>query len=246
MVKIGIIGGSGMDDPNLLQDYTTKDVMTPYGHASSSITEGTINGIPVAILARHGKKHQIVPTNVNNRANIWALKELGCTHIIATTAVGSLKEEIAPGHIVFPDQFIDWTRHRDTTFHDKHEVVHTSMAEPFDKKLRTLLNETAKELQIPYHDKGTVITIEGPRFSTKAESFLFRNMGADIINMSTVPECALANEIKLPYAAIAMSTDYDCWKSTLEPVTFEEILKVMKENADKVKILLMEVINRIE
>jgi 5'-methylthioadenosine phosphorylase len=246
MVKIGIIGGSGMDDPNLLQDYTTKDVMTPYGHPSSSITQGTLNGIPVAILARHGKKHQIVPTNVNNRANIWALKELGCTHIIATTAVGSLKEEIAPGHLVFPDQFIDWTRHRDTTFHDKHEVVHTSMAEPFDNKLRTLLNQTAQELQIPYHGKGTVITIEGPRFSTKAESFLFRSMNADIINMSTVPECALANEIKLPYAAIAMSTDYDCWKENLEPVTFEEILAVMKANADKVKILLMEVIKKVE
>jgi 5'-methylthioadenosine phosphorylase len=174
------------------------------------------------------------------------LKELGCTHIIATTAVGSLKEEIAPGHLVFPDQFIDWTRHRDTTFHDKHEVVHTSMAEPFDNKLRTLLNQTAQELQIPYHGKGTVITIEGPRFSTKAESFLFRSMNADIINMSTVPECALANEIKLPYAAIAMSTDYDCWKENLEPVTFEEILAVMKANADKVKILLMEVIKKVE
>tara|TARA_Y100000031_G_scaffold150796_1_gene190804 strand:- start:1273 stop:2037 length:765 start_codon:yes stop_codon:yes gene_type:complete len=245
MIKIGIIGGSGMDDPNLLDSYEKVDIITPYGHPSSSITQGTINSIPVAILARHGRKHQITPSNVNNRANIWALKNIGCTHILATTAVGSLKEEIAPGNLVLIDQFIDHTKHRESTFHDKHKVIHTSLAEPFCKKLRNTLYQTSQELNLKTHSKGTVITIEGPRFSTKAESHMFRSWGADIINMSSVPEVILAREAGLCYASIAMSTDYDCWKNTLEPVTFEEVLKVMKENADKVKQLLIKTIPKV-
>jgi 5'-methylthioadenosine phosphorylase len=245
MIKIGIIGGSGMDDPNLLDSYEQIDVITPYGQPSSSITQGTINNIPVAILARHGKQHQITPSNVNSRANIHALKSLGCTHILATTAVGSLKEEISPGDLVLIDQFIDHTKHRQLTFHDKDKVVHTSLAEPFCKQLRTILAQTSQELNLRTHTKGTIITIEGPRFSTKAESHMFRTWGADIINMSTVPEVILAREAGLCYASIAMSTDYDCWKETLEPVTFEEILRVMKENADKVKQLLVSTIPKI-
>ena len=145
MIKIGIIGGSGLDDPNLLDSYEKVDVMTPYGHPSSTITQGNLNGVQVAILARHGIKHQIMPTNVNNKANIFALKKLGCTHIIATTAVGSLKEEIAPGDLVLIDQFIDHTKHRDLTFHDKDKVIHTSLAEPFCKQLRNILFQTSQD-----------------------------------------------------------------------------------------------------
>ncbi|MFH1972846.1 MAG: S-methyl-5'-thioadenosine phosphorylase [archaeon] len=245
MVKIGIIGGSGMDDPNLLNSYEKVDVMTPYGHPSSSITQGTLNGVQVAILARHGNKHQITPTNVNNRANIWALKSIGCTHIIATTAVGSLKEEIAPGDLVLIDQFIDRTTKRHSTFHDKDKVVHLPLSEPFCNKLRNILFQTATELQIKTHPRGTVVTIEGPRFSTKAESHMFRMWGADIINMSSVPEAILAREIGLCYASVAMSTDYDCWRESTIPVTFEEILRVMKENSEKVKSLILTTIPKI-
>lgn len=245
MAKIGIIGGSGMDDPNLLTNYEKLDIITPYGHPSSSVTQGKINGIEVAILARHGRKHQISPTNVNYRANIWALKSLNCTHIIATTAVGSLRNEIKPGDIVFIDQFIDHTKHRILTFHEN-EVVHTAMSKPFCDNLRKLFIESAKQLNITFHEKATVITIEGPRFSTVAESNMFRSWNADIINMSTVPEVILANELKIPYISIAMSTDYDCWKTDHPPVTFEEILKVMHENSEKVKSLIINTISKIK
>ena len=245
MTKIGIIGGSGLDDPNLLESYKIIDITTPFGQPSSAITEGRLNGVDVAIIARHGKKHQINPTNVNYRANIWALKERSCTHILAATAVGSLKEHIAPGHLVFPDQFIDRTTKRKSTFYDTNQVCHISMAEPFCPHLRKLLAETAGQLNIRAHDKGTVITIEGPRFSTKAESHMFRTWGADIINMSTVPEVVLAREAGLCYASIAMSTDFDCWKDGPH-VTLEEVLKVMRENAERVKQLIKAAVIRIQ
>ena len=246
MVKIGIIGGSGLDDPKLLENYETVDILTPYGHPSSSITQGKLNGVDVAILARHGRKHQIMPSNVNYRANIWALKELGCTHIIATTAVGSLREDIAPGHLVFPDQFIDRTTKRVQTFYDANKVCHIPMAEPFCAKLRLLLSQTADQQKIIAHGSATVITIEGPRFSTKAESHMFRSWNAHIINMSTVPEVVLAREAGLCYASIAMSTDYDCFMDTREPVSLVEVLRVMHENAEKVKTLLKELIPKIQ
>lgn len=246
MIKVGIIGGSGLDDPRLLENYEIVDIVTPYGQPSSSLTKGRLNGIDVVILARHGKKHQIMPSNVNYRANIWALKELGCTHILATTAVGSLKEDIAPGHLVFPDQFIDRTTKRAQTFYDTNRVCHIPMAEPFCPKLRALCAETARILAIQHHEKGTVVTIEGPRFSTKAESHMFRSWNADIINMSTVPEVVLAREAGLCYASIAMSTDYDCWREATAAVTLEEVLRVMHENAEKVKMLLKTVLPKIQ
>jgi 5'-methylthioadenosine phosphorylase len=246
MVKIGIIGGSGLDDPNLLENFELIDIITPFGHPSSSITLGKLNGVDVAILARHGKKHQITPSNVNYRANIWALKELGCTHILATTAVGSLREDIMPGHLVFPDQFIDRTTKRMQSFYDKNRVCHIPIAEPFCSKLRTLLGESATALGIIAHRSGTVITIEGPRFSTKAESHLFRSWNAHIINMSSVPEVVLAREAGLCYAVIAMSTDYDSWRENTQHVTINEILKVMHENAEKVKMLIKDVLPKIQ
>ncbi len=244
MVKIGIIGGSGLDDPNLLENKEEVEITTPYGKPSSKLTIGKINNVDIVILARHGKDHSITPTNVNFRANIWALKEQGCTHIIATTAVGSLREKIKPGDLVFPDQFIDFTKHRLLTFHEN-EVIHTPMSEPFNEQLRNLLIKEAVELNLEHHKEGTIITIEGPRFSTKAESNLFRQWGADVINMSSSPETQLANELNIPYQAIAMSTDYDCWKTDEEPVTFEMVLETMKQNADKVKQLLLKVIPKV-
>ena len=247
MIRIGIIGGSGLDDPGILKDAREVVVTTPYGDPTSPLTFGTIGGVDVVLLARHGKQHQFSPTEVNYRANIHALKEQGVTHIIATTACGSLKEEIGRGHFVILDQFIDFTRHRKITFHDsfKDGAVHTPMAEPFDPDLRKILFDTSMELGNPTHKTGTVITIEGPRFSTRAESKMFRIWGADVINMSVAPEAMLANEAGLPYAAVAMSTDYDCWKEDEEPVSWEEILKVFNENADRVKELLLRTVEKL-
>lgn len=244
-MKVGIIGGSGLDDPKLIEDFNEVEVDTPYGKPSSSIVCGKISGAEVCILARHGKGHEISPSRVNYRANIYALKNLGCDVIIGTSAVGSLREEIKPGDLVFPDQFIDFTKSRNNTFFDSFgEVNHVSMADPFSKRLREIFIGTAEELEIVKHNRATIVVIEGPRFSTRAESFMFRNY-ADIIGMTTVPECVLANEAGLEYISIAMSTDYDCWREGEEPVSFEMILERMKENSNKVKKLLLYVIPKL-
>ncbi|MBN2419545.1 MAG: S-methyl-5'-thioadenosine phosphorylase [Deltaproteobacteria bacterium] len=245
-VKIGIIGGTGLDDPELLENAREKEVETPYGRPSSSLTTGSIGKTDVVVLARHGKGHSIYPTGVNYRANIYALKQEECTHIIATTAVGSLREKIEPGDIVFPDQFIDFTKNRALTFFDMDKVIHTSMAEPFCANLRNLLIKNAEKLGYKHHTSGTVVTIEGPRFSTKAESHMFRGFGADVINMSTVPEVTLARELGLCYQTIAMSTDYDCWKEGEEPVTWDMIVAIMNKTADKVKTLILKTLPEIK
>ena len=248
MIKIGIIGGSGLDNPEILKEARDMNVDTPYGEPSSPLKIGKINEIDVVILARHGRAHTVPPTQVNFRANIHALKEQGCTHILATTAVGSLKENIGRGDLVILDQFIDFTRLRKLSFTESfepHKPIHAPMAEPFSKELRNLLINTCQELNLKHHEKGTVVTIEGPRFSTKAESHMFRAWGADVINMSIAPEAALANEAGIPYAAVAMSTDYDCWKEDEAPVSWEEVLKVFTANVEKVTGLLIGVIPKI-
>lgn len=248
MVKIGIIGGSGLDNPTILQHAKDVDINTPFGKPSSPLKVGKIADTDVVLLSRHGREHTIPPTQVNFRANIHALKQQGCTHIIATTACGSLREQIGRGDFVIVDQFIDFTRHRPVTFHEHfepHKMVHTPMAEPFSKELRNLLIQTCEELRLKYHKRGTVITIEGPRFSTKAESHMFRSWGADVINMSIAPEAILANEAGIPYAAIAMSTDYDCWKEGEEPVTWDAVLEVFRQNVEKVKKLLVNSIPKV-
>jgi 5'-methylthioadenosine phosphorylase len=243
-LKIGIIGGSGMDDPQLMSGIREKRVKTPYGPPSSPLTLGAIGDVDAVILARHGKGHSISPTRVNFRANIHALKKEGCTHILATTAVGSLREKIKPGDLVFVDQFIDFTKHRALSFHEE-SVVHTPMSEPFCPSLRDLLVASAAKLKLRHHRQGTVVTIEGPRFSTRAESHMFRLLGADVINMSTVPEVILAREAGICYQSIAMSTDYDCWKEGEEAVTWEMIVKIMTKNADNVKRLILRTLGQI-
>ena len=244
MVKIGIIGGSGLDNPQWIKDYKETSVSTPYGEPSSTITSGELEGASVAILARHGRKHTIPPTQVNYRANIQALKDFGCTHILATTACGSLREPIKRGDFVILDQFIDFTKQRKMTFFESfsggsENAVHTPMADPFNSKLRNILIESGKELKLPIHEYGTVVTIEGPRFSTRAESNMFRILGADVVNMSISTEVALANEAGIPFAAVAMSTDYDCWKSDEAPVTAEDVFKIFAKNVDNIKNLLL-------
>jgi len=237
MTKIAIIGGTGLENPELLDAQREIIPETPFGKTDSGFLTGQINGTEVVLVSRHGKDHSIPPTQVNNRANIWAIQELGCTGILATTACGSLREEIGRGDLVFPDQFIDFTRHRQITFYDHFEqgsLKHTPMADPFSGILREVLIKTARKLQLNYHEKGTVLTIEGPRFSTRAESKMFRTWGADLINMSIAPEVILANESGIPYACIAISTDYDSWKAGEDPVSWEEVLKVFDRNVHRV------------
>jgi len=249
VAKLGIIGGSGLERLNILSE--THDVImeTLYGEPSSSFFHGKIAGNEVFILSRHDREHSIPPSNVNNRANIRALKDLGCNFILATTACGSLREEIQRGDIVFPDQFIDFTKRRINTFHERFETGvtgHVAMADPFSEFLRKKLIFAAETLKLPFHAKGTVVTIEGPRFSTRAESKMFRILGADIINMSIAPEAALANEAGIPYAAIALSTDYDAWKHDEEPATWAEILRVFEENVRHVTALLVNVLENFK
>jgi 5'-methylthioadenosine phosphorylase len=247
-VKIGIIGGSGLDNPELFQKPQDVAVNTLWGKPSADLKIGKIDGVDVVLLARHGREHTIPPTQVNYRANIQALKDIGCTHILATTAVGSLREQIGRGHLVILDQFIDFTKQRKMTFHESfkpHEPIHTPMAEPFHSQLRHILIDVCSNQNVTFHKTGTVVTIEGPRFSTRAESKMFRLMGADIINMSIATEATLANEIGIPYAAVAMSTDYDCWKEDEEPVSWDAIMDVFKGNADKVTRLLLSAIPMI-
>jgi 5'-methylthioadenosine phosphorylase len=246
MVKVGIIGGSGVDDPKIMQDVKKIKVHTPYGSTSDLAVTGKLKGVDAVVIPRHGDGHRIYPSNVNFRANVWAMKELGVTHIIAPTACGSLREEIKPGDLVFIDQFIDRTTKRHQTFYEGVEVCHIPMGEPFCGNLRKMLTDTAKKLNLSHHVKGTMVTIEGPRFSTKAESSLFRSWGCDTINMTTVPECVLAREAGIHYQPIAMSTDYDCWHESEEAVSVEMILATMHKNAENVKKLIVELIPSIK
>lgn len=251
LAEIGIIGGSGLDDLNILKNVKDLEVKTQYGPPSSSLKIGEINGQRVALIARHGRRHTIPPTQVNFRANIQAFKDLGVRHILASTACGSLRKEIKRGDIIILDQFIDFTRHRKVTYYEEflggaENAKHIAMPDPFSKELRQLLIETAKELKLKFHPRGTAITIEGPRFSTRAESKMFRIWGADVINMSIAPECILANEAGIQYAAIAMSTDYDSWAEEEESVTWNEILKIFGKNVENVKKLFFQTIPKIK
>lgn len=244
-MKIGIIAGSGLENQEILTDFKTKEVETPFGKPSSPIISGKIKNIDVFIISRHGLKHEITPTEVNNRANIFALKNEGCKYIISTTAVNSLRQEIKRGDFIVLDQFIDLTKHRKLTFFDKFEFgsIHASMTNPFSEELRKKLIESCETLKFPYYKKGTAVTIEGPRLSTKAESNIFRQWGANIIEMSIAPEVILANEAEVPYATIAMVTDYDCWKEDEEPIDWLTTKNIMKDNAERVKKVILDAIN---
>jgi 5'-methylthioadenosine phosphorylase len=237
MAKIGIIGGSGLYD--LLQDGKSVEVKTPFGKPSENPQVGSIHGKEVVFIPRHGKKHQYPPHMVNYRANIWALESLGVERVITLNAVGSLKESYKPGDIVMPDQFIDFTRRRDLTFYDGPEVYHISAADPFCTEINEISYNKAKSLGFRAHQAGTYVCIEGPRFSTRAESKMFRNY-ADIIGMTLVPEINLALEKSMCYSTIATITDFDVWADT--PVEASEVMKIMKENEEKVSKLLYEII----
>jgi len=246
---VGIIGGSGLDDPDLFTDRKEVDCDTPYGKPSDKMITGTIGGVPCCLIGRHGRKHTVMPTNVNYRANLFALKEAGCTHVIVSTACGSLREENKPGDIIVIDQYIDRTTKRPTTFLDGEAghpvgVLHCEQATPFNAGVAALMKETLTELKIEHHPKGTMVSIEGPRFSTRAESHMFRAWGADLINMTTSTEVALASELGLLYGAFAMSTDYDAWREG-EEVTVASVLAVMAKNSGNVTKALSAMVPKI-
>jgi 5'-methylthioadenosine phosphorylase len=230
-VKIGIIGGSGLYQMPGLSDIEERTIETPFGSPSDAIVIGTLSGVRVAFLARHGRGHRHMPGELNYRANIFALKTLGVERVISVSACGSLREDYAPGHIVVPDQLFDYTKgKRPASFFGNGIVVHISVAEPFCTDLSADLLAAVRRTGAIVHAGGKFITIEGPRFSTKAESHLFRQWGMDIIGMTACPEAFLAREAEMCYATMAHVTDYDVWHEAEEPVTVEMIIRVLNQN----------------
>jgi 5'-methylthioadenosine phosphorylase len=241
---LGVIGGSGFY--SFIDDVKTKSIETPYGKPSSDVALGKIHGKDVAFIARHGANHQFPPHKIPYKANIWAFKELGVTRIIAVSAVGSLKESIKPGEFILTDQFVAMTK-RDDTFYDE-GTVHINVADPYCDELRTIISKELLKLNFPLHTKGTIVVIQGPRFSTKAESEYFRKQGWDIINMTQYPENVLAREQEICYANISLITDYDTGVKTnpnIKPVDIQEILRVLKENNEKIRKVIFEIIPKI-
>lgn len=229
MAKVAIIGGSGVYNLDKVQITNEQEVETPFGKPSAKISTLNIDGHECLFVPRHGIGHHFSPSEINYRANIYALKLLGVDTVISVSAVGSLKEEYAPTHFVLPEQFIDWTKgKRERTFFEKGVVGHVSNAYPVNEKLHKRVAEVLKETDVKHHIGGTYICIEGPQFSTRAESLLYRQLGCDVIGMTNVPEAFLAKEAGMAYATVAMVTDYDCWKE--EHCTVEEIMKVMGTN----------------
>jgi len=231
-VRLGVIGGSGVYDMQALTDIQEVKPKTPFGEPSDAIVVGTLSGRRVAFLPRHGRGHRISPTELNSRANIFALKSLGVERIVAVSACGSLREDYAPRHIVIPDQIFDRTRERALSFFGGGLVVHISFAEPFCPDLSRTLYQAVKATGATVHQGGTFVVVEGPRFSTKAESGIFRQWGMDIIGMTAVPEAQLAREAEICYASMAHVTDYDVWHATEESVTVEAVIKNLLANAE--------------
>jgi 5'-methylthioadenosine phosphorylase len=226
---VGVIGGSGFYQMDGISNVEELRIDTPFGAPSDAIYAGELEGVRVAFLARHGVGHRIIPTEVPMRANIWALKSLGVERIIAVNAVGSMREEMAPGHIVVPDQLIDHTRARPNTFFGRGLVAHIAFDQPFCTQLRPLLIDSARAAGATAHAGGTYIAVEGPAFSTKAETGLYRSWGVSIIGMTAIPEALLAREAEICYATLAFVTDYDTWHDDHEPVSAEMIIKIIIE-----------------
>ncbi|MDI1479007.1 S-methyl-5'-thioadenosine phosphorylase [Polyangium sp. y55x31] len=233
---LGVIGGSGVYALEDLEDVEEVDVETPYGPPSDVVFRGRDrdSGTTLLFLPRHGRGHRLSPTEINYRANVCALKKLGATHLVSVSAVGSMREEIPPGDLVIVDQFIDLTKRRTSTFFDGGVVGHVAFADPVCPRLSAALGDAASQAlegtQKKLHRGGTYVCIEGPQFSTRAESLLYRSWGVHVIGMTAMPEAKLAREAELPYALLAMSTDYDCWHATEEAVTVEAVIAVLREN----------------
>ncbi|MCT7959365.1 S-methyl-5'-thioadenosine phosphorylase [Laspinema sp. D1] len=247
-VKIGIIGGSGLYQMEALKDIEEVPMNTPFGSPSDAAIIGTLDGIRVAFLARHGRHHSLMPSEIPFRANIYALKQLGVDYIISASAVGSLKEEVKPLDMVVPDQFIDRTQHRMSSFFGEGIVAHIAFGEPVCDRLTEILGDAVASLNLPevnLHRGGTYVCMEGPAFSTQAESNLYRSWGASVIGMTNLTEAKLAREAEIAYATLALVTDYDCWHPMHDSVTVEMILDHLHANADHAQKVIQEVVRRV-
>jgi 5'-methylthioadenosine phosphorylase len=232
---IGIIGGSGFYNMAGMTDVRTVDLDTPFGKTSDPVTLGKIAGREVAFISRHGRGHRVNPTHVPVQANVFALKTLGATHLLSVSAVGSMKEEIEPLHMVVPDQLIDSTIHRPRTFFEDGPVVHVAFANPYDDDFRALLIRAAESVGATVHKGGTYICIEGPQFSTLAESLLYRSWGVSVVGMTAMPEARLAREAEMCYATLAMATDYDSWHPDHDSVTVDLVVRNLAKNVQRAK-----------
>jgi 5'-methylthioadenosine phosphorylase len=242
---LGIIGGSGVYDIGGLANARWQRVDSPWGEPSDDLLLGTLSGVDMAFLPRHGRGHVHSPSSINYRANIDALKRVGCTDIISVSACGSLREEFPPGHFVLADQFIDRTYARDKSFFGQGFVAHVSLAHPVCPRLVAALAEAAAEEGIACSSGGVYLAMEGPQFSTLAESKLYRSWGCDVIGMTAMPEAKLAREAELPYAIVAMVTDYDCWHPDHDHVTVDQVIRVLFGNADKARALLRRAVPKL-
>ena len=244
-VKIGVIGGTGLYDIEGITDIEEVEIDTPFGKPSDALGIGKLEGVRIAFLPRHGKGHHISPTEIPARANIYALKSLGVEHIIAINSSGSFKKEIKPGDLLVPDQLIDRTRNRINSFFGEGIVAHVTFAEPFCSALSQILYQAAREAGATVHPRGTFVIMEGPAFSTRAESQLHRSWGADIIGMTALPEAKLAREAEICYSIIGCVTDYDSWWEQGEPVTVDMILEILNKNANIAKKIIKLAVSRI-
>ncbi len=242
---LGIIGGSGLYQMSDVQGGEWITVETPFGAPSDEYFVGQLNGVRVVFLPRHGRGHRLLPSELNFRANIYGMKKLGVERIIAVSAVGSLKKEIVPGHIVLPDQFIDRTRGRISTFFGRGIVAHVSFADPMCSEMIRLLGDAGREVGATLHVGGTYICMEGPQFSTRAESFLYRSWGADIIGMTNLQEAKLAREAEICFATVALATDYDCWNTEHGDVVIEDELRILTQNVATAQRIIVHTIPRL-
>ncbi len=244
-IKIGIIGGSGLYGLDGLTNIKEQIVDTPFGSPSDAYITGNLNGTELVFLPRHGQGHTLLPSELNYQANIYGFKKLNATHIISVTAVGSLQEHLPPLDIVIPDQLVDRTVNRKSTFFGNGIAGHIPFADPFCPDLSSLLYDTAKACNASVHNGGTFVTIEGPAFSTRAESRLYQSWGIDIIGMTTLQEAKLAREAEICYSAMAMVTDYDCWREEEEAVTVETVIENMKKNSAMAKQIIEKSVSKI-
>ncbi len=241
---LGVIGGSGLYAMKDLNVVDKVSVETPFGDPSDKIIIGDLEGTRMAFLPRHGVGHRITPSEINYRANIFAMKKLGVERIISVSAVGSMKEEIVPGHIVVPDQFIDRTMHRQATFFGNGIVGHVSLADPICDELHEAVLESSQQAGATVHPHGTYLCMEGPQFSTRAESFLYRSWGVEVIGMTNLTEAKLAREAGICYVTIALATDYDCWHEEEEAVTLEAVLEIMHKNVELAQAILKKIVQK--
>ncbi|WP_447977582.1 S-methyl-5'-thioadenosine phosphorylase [Candidatus Nitrospira bockiana] len=235
LAEIGVIGGSGLYAMDGLDRVREVRVKTPFGDPSDALVVGMLDGVGIAFLARHGRGHRLSPSEINYRANIYALRSLGVTRVVSVSAVGSMSERVKPGDIVLPDQFIDLTKRRDSSFFTGGVVAHVAFGQPICRTVQRALSDAAHAVGASVHERGSYVCIEGPQFSTKAESLLYRQWGVDVIGMTNMPEAKLAREAELCYATMALVTDYDCWHESEEAVTVDMILAILHKNVEAAK-----------